>query len=75
LEGAILRAADELVHEGVISGSTWTVLSNELDSQQILDLIFTVGVYEMLAWMMRSVELELEDDFRTVTEPPATLPS
>jgi AhpD family alkylhydroperoxidase len=63
LERAILRANDELVHDGVISDDTWAALSVELDAQQILDLIFTVGSYETLARMMRSVELQLDDAY------------
>ena len=63
LEAAMLRAVDELVGDGAISDATWSMLSKELDTQQILDLIFTVGAYETLAWMMRSLGLELDDEF------------
>jgi alkylhydroperoxidase family enzyme len=63
LEAAMLRAVDELVGKGAIGDATWTTLSKELDKQQLLDLIFTVGAYETLAWMMRSLDLELDDEF------------
>lgn len=63
LERAMLRASDELVSDGVISQDTWAVLAAELEDQQILDLIFTVGSYTVLAWMMRSVELELDPGY------------
>ena len=63
LERAILRANDELFHDGVISDDTWAALSVGLDDQQILDLIFTVGSYETLARMMRSVELQLDEAY------------
>jgi AhpD family alkylhydroperoxidase len=63
LERAILRANDELFHDGVISDDTWAALSVGLDGQQILDLIFTVGSYETLARMMRSVELQLDEAY------------
>ena len=69
LEAAILRATDELIHDGVIGTDTWALLSSDLDDQQLLDLIFTVGAYDVLAMMMRSVELQLDDDYVTVTEP------
>ena len=62
LEGAILGAVGELVHDGVIADPTWAVLAAELDAQQLLDLIFTVGAYETLAYMMRSFDLALDDD-------------
>ena len=62
VEAALLRAVDELVGDGVISDATWAVLAGDLDAQQLLDLIFTVGAYETLAWMMRSFDLAIDDD-------------
>lgn len=65
LEAALLRSVDELVVDGVVGAATWQTLAAELDPQQLLDVIFTVGAYETVAWMMRSVELELDDDLRS----------
>jgi AhpD family alkylhydroperoxidase len=62
LESALLRAADELVGDGAISPPTWDVLAAELDAQQLLDVIFTVGTYETLAYMMRSLDLDLDPE-------------
>lgn len=62
LEQALLRAVDELIADGAISASTWSVLAEKLDSRQLLDVIFTVGCYDTLAWLYGSVELELEAD-------------
>lgn len=58
LESAALTAVDELVAEGVISDDTWQVLAAELDEQQLLDLIFTIGCYETVTYFMRSLNLE-----------------
>jgi hypothetical protein len=33
-------------------------------SRQLLDVIFTVGCYDTLAWLYSSMELELEADLR-----------
>jgi alkylhydroperoxidase family enzyme len=62
LEAAMLRAVAELIEDGAIAAPTWATLATELDAQQLLDLVFTVGAYETLAWMMRSFALELDDD-------------
>ena len=62
LDAALLRVVDELVDDGVISDTTWAVLAADLDAQQLLDVIFTVGAYETLAWMMRSFDLAIDDD-------------
>ena len=64
VESALLRAVDELIGEGVIGDQTWTVLSAHLGSQQLLDVIFTAGSYTMLAWMMQSLGITLDDDLR-----------
>ena len=62
LESALLRAVDELIGDGAIGETTWTALARELDTQQLLDVIFTVGAYEILAWKFRSFGLSLDDD-------------
>lgn len=61
-EAALLRSVDELIVEGAISRSTWQTLAAELGTQQLLDLIFTVGSYDTLAAMMSSLELGIDDD-------------
>lgn len=62
LDAALLRAAEELVADARIGDETWGTLAAELDAQQLLDVIFTVGAYDALAMVMRSVELPLDDD-------------
>jgi AhpD family alkylhydroperoxidase len=64
LEAALLRAADELVTDGAISSQTWTALDTSLDTRQLMDLVLTVGAYEISAFMMRSFELDLDDDLK-----------
>ncbi|WP_395310153.1 carboxymuconolactone decarboxylase family protein [Mycobacterium sp. AMU20-3851] len=65
IDAALLRTADELVADGVIGDATWATLTAHLDTQQILDAIFTVGAYETLGWMLRSFGVELDEDVRT----------
>lgn len=64
IDAALLRSADELVADGVIGDATWATLSAELSTEQILDVIFTVGAYETLGWMLRSFGVQLDDDVR-----------
>jgi alkylhydroperoxidase family enzyme len=64
LDATLLRAVDELVEDGRISATTLPVLQDHLDVQQILDLIYTVGCYLSLAWMMRSLDIDLDDDLK-----------
>lgn len=62
LDAAMLRAVDELLGPGAITATTWAALTTELDTQQILDLICTVGLYETLARIFASLEVEMDDD-------------
>lgn len=63
-DAALLRTADELVADGIIGDATWATLNAHLSIQQILDVIFTVGAYETLGWMLRSFGVELDEDVR-----------
>ncbi len=64
LDAAMVRAVDELIGDGAVSDATWRVLAGELDSQQLMDLVFTVGAYEVLAMALRSFDVELDDDLK-----------
>jgi alkylhydroperoxidase family enzyme len=64
LERAMLRAVDELVAEAVIADATWAALAAELDEHQLMDLVFTVGAYEVLAMAFRSFGIQLDADLQ-----------
>jgi alkylhydroperoxidase family enzyme len=64
LERALLRAVDELVLDARMSDETWSVLSGEFDEQQLMDLIFTVGAYDLLAMALRTFGIPLDDDLQ-----------
>jgi alkylhydroperoxidase family enzyme len=63
-ESAMLRAVDELIRDGEIADPTWQLLAAEFDDQQLMDLVFTVGAYEILALAFRSFRIELDEDLR-----------
>ena len=64
LDRALLSAADELVRDARIADATWTTLAEELDDRQLMDVVFTVGAYDLLAMALRSFGVELDDDLR-----------
>ena len=63
-DAAMLRAVDELVGDAMIADATWVVLSEMMDEHQLMDLVFTVGAYELLAMAFRSFGVELDEDLR-----------
>jgi alkylhydroperoxidase family enzyme len=62
LDRALLRAVDELIGDGVVTDATWATLAAELDTEQLMDVVFTIGAYEILAFAFRSFGVELDDD-------------
>jgi alkylhydroperoxidase family enzyme len=60
-ESAVLHVVDELCADGTIGDSTWTALVAEYDTKQILDLLFLVGQYSMLAMVLRSARVQRDD--------------
>ncbi len=64
LDAALLDAVDELLAEATIGDATWATLAAELDEQQLLDVVFTVGAYDLVAMAFRSFGVELDADLR-----------
>jgi alkylhydroperoxidase family enzyme len=64
LDAALLHAVDELVEDALIADPTWKQLAAELDDQQLMDVVFTVGAYDLLAMAFRSFGVQLDDDLR-----------
>jgi AhpD family alkylhydroperoxidase len=58
----LLKAVDELLDQAEVSTDTWHVLSQHLAEHQLMDLVFTVGTYELLAMAFRSFGLEPDPD-------------
>jgi alkylhydroperoxidase family enzyme len=63
-EAALVRAADELLDDARIGDDTWRALSAELDDRQLMDVVFTVGAYDLVAMAFRTFEVELDDDLK-----------
>lgn len=61
-DAALLRAVDGLVADARIAEEPYAVLAGELDAQQLLDLVFTVGAYDLMAMAMRTFGVEVDTD-------------
>jgi 4-carboxymuconolactone decarboxylase len=53
-ERLMLEATDELLDASVISDATWSALSEVMSRHQIMDLVFVVGTYALLAMAFES---------------------
>jgi alkylhydroperoxidase family enzyme len=61
LEASLLRAVDELHADAFISDSTWRSLTSHLNRQQMLDLIFTVGQYNLVSMALNSLGVQRDE--------------
>jgi methylated-DNA-[protein]-cysteine S-methyltransferase len=57
----LLRAADELHERQSLSDETWSGLSEHLTTEQVLDVIATVGNYHLVAMFLNSLRVRLDD--------------
>ena len=64
IERALLQSVDQLLDDGIIDDDTWKVLAAEFDEQKLMDVVFTVGCYSMLAMSLRSFGIEPEEGLR-----------
>ena len=62
LDRAMLGAVDELLADAKVADPTWEVLAADLDTEQLMDLVFTVGAYDLLAMALRSFGVPVDDD-------------
>lgn len=53
-DAALLTAADELVADQLISDDTWARLQQRWSTEQLMDIVFTVGQYVMVSMALRT---------------------
>jgi alkylhydroperoxidase family enzyme len=63
-EAAVLRAADELHVDSFVSDATWEALSASYTTNQLVDLVDSVGTLTMHAGAINSLGVEIESDLR-----------
>jgi len=60
-EAALLQAADDLYENSVVSDATWATLAKKYSTEQLLDVVFTVGQYNLVSWALNSFGVPLDD--------------
>jgi 4-carboxymuconolactone decarboxylase len=61
-ERLIILATEELVRDRQLSEASWAGLMAEWNNQQMLDFLFTVGCYVMVAGVMRATGVQRNPD-------------
>ncbi|MEO6716939.1 MAG: hypothetical protein ABIM50_06790 [Novosphingobium sp.] len=68
LQAHAIRAVDQLKETGHIADATWNGLASVLEEKQLLELIFFMGTYAMLAWIFNACGLKPEEHQRKFAE-------
>jgi YbgC/YbaW family acyl-CoA thioester hydrolase len=71
----LLQAVDELWTTSTLENETWQALAQRYDERQTLDLLFTVGQYDLLAKVLNATGVELDDGLEGFTVEPSESPT
>jgi len=66
-ESHLLRAVDELRANARIGDATWQALSKVYDEKLMMELVFTVGEYNLVSMALNSFGVQLEKEFEGFT--------
>ena len=59
-DALLIRAVDELHGDAFISDATWKALAEDWSTQQLMDIVFTVGQYNLVSMALNSFGVQLE---------------
>jgi alkylhydroperoxidase family enzyme len=59
---ALIKAADELRTDQVVSDATWEKLASRYSTEQLMDVVFVTGLYLTMAMLTKTFGMELEPD-------------
>ncbi|MFB9931404.1 carboxymuconolactone decarboxylase family protein [Amycolatopsis halotolerans] len=69
-DDAVLRAVDELCANVFVSEETWTALAATRDHAEIIEILFLVGYYRMMAGFLNSAGVPVKPGQPALGEPP-----
>lgn len=66
VDADLVRSVDELVADACIADATWARLSKVFSQEQLLDLVFAIGCYELNAMVFKSCGVQFEPGTETL---------
>jgi 4-carboxymuconolactone decarboxylase len=61
LDRLLMQATDELHADAFITDETWNALAAHLNTQQLMDVVFTVGQYNLVSMALNSFGVQLDE--------------
>ena len=59
-DAALVRTADELHDDQIVSDATWRALAERYSTQQLMDAVFAVGQYTLVSMALNSFGVQLD---------------
>jgi alkylhydroperoxidase family enzyme len=60
-DATLLRAVDELHADACISAATWQALATRYNTQQLIDLVFAIGQYNLVSMVLNTLGVQLDE--------------
>lgn len=60
-DATLLRAVDELHADAFITNATWNALAKRYNKQQLMDVVATVGQYNLISMFLNSFGVQLDE--------------
>jgi len=60
-DSLLLQAVDDLFERSVVADATWDRLARIYSTEQMMDLVFTIGQYNLVSWALNSFGVPLDD--------------
>src|SRR5258708_595886 len=60
-DAALIQTADDLFENSVVSDESWKTLSERYNTEQMMDVVFTVGQYNLVSWAVNTPAVPLAD--------------
>lgn len=67
IDADLIRAVDELNAEACIGDETWNRLTANFSSEQLMDLVFAVGCYDMMAMAFKTFRVPYDPGMEPLT--------
>lgn len=65
-DAALVRAVEELYLDNFISDATWQILAERFKPNQLIEIIFIVGYYSLLASALNTLGVQLESMYKNL---------
>ncbi len=62
-DATLLRAADELHADAFLSDEIWNQLAERYDTMQMMDVVFTVGQYNLVSMALNTLGVQQDEGF------------